>query len=92
MKLLETDGSNDLLRFWIDVNKLKRLGQNSTQQYEFANRIYKNCIQKYDSPVRDELGKNLCKQMKLSLIGSIVSSIKFVFNKVKKIVVYCSSP
>ncbi len=73
MKLLEIDGSNDLLRFWIDVNKLKRLEHNSTNQYEFANRIYKNFLQKYDSPVRDELDKNLCKKMKLSLIGNIVS-------------------
>jgi hypothetical protein len=79
MKLLETDGSNDLLQFWIDVNRLKRLGQNSTQQYELANRIYKNYIQKYDSPVRDEFSKNLCKQMKLSLIGSIVR-IRLVFS------------
>ena len=72
LKFLEPDGSDNLLRFWIDVEKLKQHSANIRRKYELANRIYENYLKKYDSPVRDEIGKDLVKSMQLFLIGNSV--------------------
>lgn len=73
LKFLEHDGSDALLRFWIDVEKLRKLKvKNIKKKYDLANRIYENYLKSYDSPVRDEIGKDLCKSMKLFLIGNNV--------------------
>ena len=71
MKYLEQDGSDQLLRFWIDVEKLKTI--NIRKKYELANKIYENYLKNYDSPVRDEIGKSVCKSMRLFLIGNSVN-------------------
>ena len=73
LKFLEHDGSDALLRFWIEVEKMKKIRSNNTdQKFEVANRIYENYLKNYDSPVRDEIGKELFKSMKLFLIGNTV--------------------
>lgn len=71
LKYLEHDGSDRLLRFWIDVEKLKNI--NAKKKYELANKIYEIYLNTYDSPVRDEIGKDLNKSMQLFLIGNNVS-------------------
>jgi hypothetical protein len=79
LKFLEHDGSDALLRFWIDVEKLKKLNAiNIKKKYELANSIYENYLKKYDSPVRDEIGKDSLNQMQLFLLGNNVSN-KFNF-------------
>jgi len=78
LKFLEPDGSDHLLRFWIDVEKLKHKFDNIRKKYELANKIYENYLKSYDSPVRDEIGKELVKSMRLFLIGNDV--IFFTFN------------
>jgi len=77
LKFLEHDGSDALLRFWIDVEKLKKFNSaNIKRKYELANSIYENYLKKYDSPVRDEIGKDSFKQMQLFLLGN---NVKFIF-------------
>jgi hypothetical protein len=71
LKFLEPDGSDALLRFYIDIEKLKKL--NIKKRYDIANKIYENYLKKFDSPVRDECGKELFKSMQLFLIGNGVS-------------------
>ncbi len=73
LKFLEPDGSDHLLRFWIDVEKLKQNFVNIRKKYELANKIYENYLKSYDSPVRDEIGKDLVKSMQNFLIGNDVS-------------------
>jgi hypothetical protein len=74
LKFLEHDGSDALLRFWIDVEKLKKFNStNIKRKYELANSIYENYLKKYDSPVRDEIGRNSFKSMQLFLLGNNVS-------------------
>ncbi len=74
LKFLEHDGSDALLRFWIDVEKLKKFNSaNIKRKYELANSIYENYLKKYDSPVRDEIGKDSFKSMQLFLLGNNVS-------------------
>ncbi len=73
LKFLEPDGSDHLLRFWIDVEKLKHKFESIRRKYELANKIYENYLKRYDSPVRDEIGKELVKSMRLFLIGNDVS-------------------
>ena len=73
MKFLEHDGSDALLRFWLDVEKLKKFNlTNIKRKYELANGIYENYLKKYDSPVRDEIGKDSFKSMQLFLLGNNV--------------------
>lgn len=72
LKYLEHDGSDRLLRFWIDVEKLKKI--NMRKKYELANKIYEIYLNTYDSPVRDEIGKDLNKSMQLFLIGNNVNN------------------
>lgn len=72
LKFLEPDGSDHLLRFWIDVEKLKQNFNFVRKKYELANKIYENYLKSYDSPVRDEIGKDLVKSMRLFLIGNDV--------------------
>ncbi len=64
-----------MLRFWIDVEKLKQPLINIRKKYELANKIYENYLKSYDSPVRDEIGKDLVKSMQLFLIGNNVKVI-----------------
>lgn len=73
IKFLENDGSDALIRFWIDVDKLKRM-TNTKRKYELANRIYDNYLKPYDSPVRDEIGKELNRSMQQFIIGNNVSN------------------
>ena len=74
LKFLEHDGSDALLRFWIDVEKLKKFNSaNIKRKYELANSIYENYLKNYDSPVRDEIGKDSFKSMQLFLLGNNVS-------------------
>jgi hypothetical protein len=77
LKFLEPDGSDRLLRFWIDVEKLRQNFVNIGKKYELANKIYENYLKSYDSPVRDEIGKDLVKSMQLFLIGNNVCIIIF---------------
>lgn len=71
LKYLEKDGSDALLRFYNDINKLKSLSRsNSLQQFEYAHKIYENFIHKFNSPVKDELGKDCCRNMQLYLLGN----------------------
>jgi len=70
LKFLEPDGSDALLRFWIDVEKMKHKSLIIKKKYELANKIFENYLKSYDSPVGDEIGKDLVKSMKLFLIGS----------------------
>ncbi|MBF9647539.1 hypothetical protein IAI25_11240, partial [Streptococcus pseudopneumoniae] len=56
LKFLENDGSDALLRFWIDIEKFKKIKLNNIKKkYEFANKIYENYLKNYDSPVNDEI-------------------------------------
>jgi hypothetical protein len=71
LKYLEHDGSDRLLRFWIDVEKLSKI--NVKKKYEYANKIYEIYLNTYDSPVRDEIGKSLNKSIQLFLIGNNVN-------------------
>ncbi len=71
IKFLENDGSDALLRFWIDVEKVKNLS-NIKRKYELANKIHENYLKNFDSPVRDEIGKDLHKSMQLFLLGNNV--------------------
>lgn len=71
LKFLEHDGSDRLLRFWIDVEKLRTV--NPRRKYELANKIYEIYLNTYDSPVRDEIGKDLNKSMQQFLIGNNVN-------------------
>jgi hypothetical protein len=73
LKFLEADGSDALLRFMFDVEKLRRfkLKSNTLKKYELANKIYENYLKNYNSPVRDEIG-NLYKSMQSFLIGDNV--------------------
>ena len=74
LKFLEPDGSDALLRFWLDVEKLKKFKlPNIKKKYELANSIYENYLKKYDSPVRDEIGKDTYKSMQLFLLGNNVN-------------------
>lgn len=75
LKYLEHDGSDRLLRFWIDVDKLKKISVN--KKYELANKIYEIYLNTYDSPVRDEIGKDLNRSMQLFLIGNEVTYYHF---------------
>ena len=78
---MEPDGSDALLRFWIDVEKMKHKSLNIRKKYELANRIFENYLKSYDSPVRDEIDKDLLKSMKLFLIGNSVCihCLDFIF-------------
>ncbi len=82
LKFLEPDGSDALLRFWIDVEKMKHKSLNIRKKYELANKIFENYLKSYDSPVRDEIGKDLFKSMKLFLIGNSVCISSLVFDVV----------
>ncbi|CAF0896304.1 unnamed protein product [Brachionus calyciflorus] len=70
LKFLEHDGSDPLLRFWIEVEKMKKIRFDSDQKFQIANRIYVNYLKSYDSPVRDEIGKEYYKSIQLFLIGN----------------------
>ena len=73
LKFLEPDGSDALLRFCIDVDKMKHKSLNMRKKYELANKIFENYLKSYDSPVRDEIEKtDLVKSMKLFLVGNSV--------------------
>ena len=79
LKFLEHDGSDALLRFYIDVEKLKKFStSNIKRKYELANQIYDNYLKKYDSPVRDEIGKDSFKSMQLFLLGNNVRIILLI--------------
>ena len=71
-KFLERDGTDVLFRFWLDVEKLKHV--NLRFKYELANNIYENYLKNYDSPVRDEIDKDMFKSIQLFLIGNNVST------------------
>jgi hypothetical protein len=71
VRFLENDGSDALLRFWIDVEKFKKLS-NVKRKYELANQIHENYLKNFDSPVRDEIGKELYKSMQSFLLGNSV--------------------
>ena len=75
VKYLENDGSDALLRFWIDLEKFKKMKQlnNIKKKYELANKIHENYLKSFDSPVRDEIGKELYKSMQLFLMGNNVN-------------------
>ena len=78
LKFLERDGSDALLRFWIDVEKLKKFNlTNIKKKYELAHSIYDNYLKKYDSPVRDEIGKDSYKLMQLFLLGNNVNILGY---------------
>jgi hypothetical protein len=78
IKFLENDGSDALLRFWIDVEKFRKLS-NIKRKYELAKKIHENYLKNYDSPVRDEIGKDLHKSMQLFLLGDSVSFFRLFF-------------
>ena len=69
---MEPDGSDHLLRFWIDIEKLRQKFADIRKKYKLANRIYENYLKSYDSPVRDEIGKDLVQSMRLFLLGNNV--------------------
>ena len=74
MQYLESDGSDALLRFYKDVEMLKNSRANTKRQYEIGKRIYDNYLKNYDSPVRDEISKDLLKSMQMFILGNTVSS------------------
>ena len=60
-------------RFWLDAEKLNSIKkENIKKKYELANKIYDNYLRSYDSPVRDEIGKEIFRSTQLFLIGNNV--------------------
>jgi hypothetical protein len=63
-----------MFRFWLDVEKLRSIRKgNIKKKYELANKIYENYLKSYDSPVRDEIGKDIYRSLQLFLIGNNVN-------------------
>ena len=74
LSMLERVGSDALLRFWSDVEKLRAVKtSHMKRKYEMGARIYANYMTHYDSPVREECGKELHRAMQLFLVGNSVT-------------------